>query len=418
MFVYVISKDGQPLMPTSRFGKVRRLLKSKQAKVIKRCPFTIQLLYEPETKIVQNLDCGQDTGSKYCGTAVYSNSRIYYQSQLELRDDIKRKMDDRRGYRRSRRNRKCRYRKARWLNRRSSIKRGRIPPSIESKISAQEREIEFVMSIIPINRVIIEVGQFDPHLMKNPALANEKVKHWGYQKGQLYGFDNMRAYVLSRDNYTCQCCKTKKGSLHIHHIVYRSNGGSDTSENLVVLCEKCHSKLHAGELKEFEAKLVGKKKGLLSHATQMNIVRSQLLQRHSDYIETYGYITKHNRQNLGLSKSHCVDACVIASQGQPFELNACTFYKKCVGNGTRVLSKFRKVPIAQTQGKINGFNRYDKVLVKNKEYFVYARSTTGNFIIEDIFGNRPDFGIKTLGSIACKWLKLVNIRRSVICVQT
>nr|WP_302510458.1 RRXRR domain-containing protein [uncultured Ruminococcus sp.] len=32
-------------MPTSRFGKVRRLLKDKKAKVIRRNPFTIKLLY-------------------------------------------------------------------------------------------------------------------------------------------------------------------------------------------------------------------------------------------------------------------------------------------------------------------------------------------------------------------------------------
>lgn len=42
--VYVLNKNGQPLMPTTRYGKVRRILNSKQAKVIKRCPFTIQLL--------------------------------------------------------------------------------------------------------------------------------------------------------------------------------------------------------------------------------------------------------------------------------------------------------------------------------------------------------------------------------------
>lgn len=55
MLVYVISKDGQPLMPTERFGKVRRLLKEKKAKVVRRCPFTIKLLYEPETCIVQEV---------------------------------------------------------------------------------------------------------------------------------------------------------------------------------------------------------------------------------------------------------------------------------------------------------------------------------------------------------------------------
>ena len=34
MLVYVINVNGQPLMPTNRCGKVRRLLKEKKAKVI------------------------------------------------------------------------------------------------------------------------------------------------------------------------------------------------------------------------------------------------------------------------------------------------------------------------------------------------------------------------------------------------
>ena len=69
MFVYVLNMNGQPLMPTKRFGKVRRLLRDKKAKVVKRCPFTIRLLYEPETKIVQDIVLGVDTGSKYVGVA-------------------------------------------------------------------------------------------------------------------------------------------------------------------------------------------------------------------------------------------------------------------------------------------------------------------------------------------------------------
>ncbi len=47
--VYVIAKDGTPLMPTERHGKVKWLLRKKKAKVESACPFTIRLLYEPET---------------------------------------------------------------------------------------------------------------------------------------------------------------------------------------------------------------------------------------------------------------------------------------------------------------------------------------------------------------------------------
>ena len=408
MFVYVISKDGQPLMPTSRFGKVRRLLKSKQAKVIKRCPFTIKLLYETETQVLQNCTLGVDTGSACVGTAVYSDGRILHASQVEIRNNIKSKMDDRRGHRRNRRFRYTRYRKPRFLNRKNSIRKDRFNPTMTSKYQSHIREIEFIKSIIPINQLVLETGTFDTHLLKNPNLANPKIRHWGYQKGTLYGYDNIKAYILTRDNYICQCCKTKKGTLHVHHIVYRSQGGSDDTSNLVTLCENCHKKLHKGELKEFETKLRGTRRGQLKHATQMNSIRIQLLKHYSDAIETFGYITKANRQSLGLDKDHYIDACVIASCGKPFNIKSKTYYKKVVGNGTRILSKFRKVPIQLDRGKIRGFGRYDKVKYKDKEYFIYARSKTGNFCVVDIFGNKPDFGIRTLGSVNPKYLTKIS----------
>lgn len=179
--VYVISKDGQPLMPTKRSGKVYRLLKNKQAKVVRCCPFTIQLLYEPETTVVQEVVLGQDTGSKNIGTACISNGEVVYQSQVELRTDIKSKMDSRRQSRRFRRNRKTRYRKARFLNRKNSTKLNRLPPSVKHKVQAHIDEIEFCKKILPISKVVLEVSQFDTHLMKNPSLISDKVKHWGYK---------------------------------------------------------------------------------------------------------------------------------------------------------------------------------------------------------------------------------------------
>ena len=122
MYVYVLSKDKKPLMPTNRLGKVRRMLRDKQAKVIKRCPFTIQLLYTPKTNVVQDCTLGIDTGSKFIGTSVYSEGKVLYISQIQIRDDIKSKMDSRRQSRRFRRNRKTRYRKPRFLNRKNSTK--------------------------------------------------------------------------------------------------------------------------------------------------------------------------------------------------------------------------------------------------------------------------------------------------------
>lgn len=405
--VYIISKDGQPLMPTTRYGKVRRLLKNKQAKVINRCPFTIKLLYET-TNFVQETNLGVDTGSKHVGFAVHSNDKILYQSQLELRDDIKSKMDDRRGHRRFRRQRKTRYRKPRFLNRKNSTKLNRIPPSIKSKINSHIKEIEYIKSILPVTNLILEVAQFDTHLLKNPMLSNEKIKHWGYQKGTLYGFANMKAYVLNRDKYTCQHCKTKNGTLHVHHIIYRSNGGSDEETNLITLCESCHKKLHKGELASFESKLVGKRKPNLRYATQMSMVRSQLLKYYVNAIETYGYITKENRQNLGLPKDHYIDACVIASQGNKFKPNSEIFYKKVVGRGSRVLAKFRKIPIQLRRGRICGFRQYDKVKYLGKIYFIKGRRSAGTCALMDIFNNPVYFNHMPKG---WKIPKLANCKR-------
>ena len=408
MVVYVLDVNGNPMMPTSRFGKVRRLLKDKKAKVIRRNPFTIKLLYKTETHVVQSCVLGIDTGSAHVGTAVYSKGKILYISQVNIRNDIKSKMDDRRGYRRSRRFRHTRYRKPRFLNRKNSIRKDRFSPTMISKYQSHIREIDFIKSILPISQLVLETGTFDTHLLKNPSLANPKIRHWGYQKGTNYGFENTKAMVLNRDNYTCQYCKTKKGTLHVHHIIYRSKGGSDEIENLTTLCEYCHKNLHSGKLKDFESKLDGKRKGQLKHATQMNSIRIQLLKHYPDAIETFGYITKANRQALSLSKDHYIDACVIASCGKPFNIKSKTYYKRVVGNGTRILAKFRKVPIHLDRGKIRGFRRYDKVKYKGKEYFIYARSKTGNFCVTDIFGNKPDFGIKTLGSVNPKYLNKID----------
>ena len=131
--VYVIGQNGQPLMPTNRHGKVKHLLKSGKAKVVKRCPFTIKLLYS-NTNYTQNLTLGVDTGSGTIGTAVTKdNGEVVYMSKVIVRNDITDKMIQRVKYRRNRRNRKTRYRKPRFLNRRNSIKTNRFSPTMVSK---------------------------------------------------------------------------------------------------------------------------------------------------------------------------------------------------------------------------------------------------------------------------------------------
>lgn len=395
--VYVLNKNGQPLMPTNRHGKVKHLLEQGKAKVVKRCPFTIKLLYD-NTNHTQNLTLGIDTGSGTLGAAVGDdNGNIIYMSKVVVRNDIADKMAQRAKYRENRRNRKTRYRKARWLNRKNSIKSDRFSPTMVSKLHSHIKEIEFIKSILPITTLVLETSQFDTHLMKNPSLANPKIKHWGYQKGINYGFENTRAMVLNRDNYTCQYCKGKHkdSKLEVHHIVYRSQGGSDEESNLITLCYTCHKDLHEGKI---TPKFSGKKKGTLRYATQMNSIRCQLLKIYPDAIETYGYVTKANRLSIGIPKDHHLDACVIASGLNPITIKTNLLYlKKSVSKGDYQQSKGIRSEQPITTGKICGFRKFDKVKYFGKEYFIKGRMSTGYAILMDIDGNKIDFSTMPKG---------------------
>ena len=311
-------------------------------------------------------------------------------------------------YRRNRRHRKTRYRPARWLNRENSIKKDRFSPTMTSKVNSHIKEIEFVKSILPIKDIILETATFDPHLMKNPMLYNEKYRHWGYQQGPNYGFENTKAKVLNRDNYTCQCCKGKKkdSKLEVHHIVYRSNNGSNEEDNLITLCHTCHKDLHSGNI---NPELSGKVKGNLKYATQMNSIRKQLFRLYPNAIETFGYVTKANRLYLGLEKEHYYDACVIANKGKNIFFKANIVYvKKSVSKGDYQQTKGIRSERHINTGKIGGFRKFDKVKYFGNEYFIKGRMSSGYCILMDIRGNKIEFKDAPKGT---KTAKLNNCKR-------
>lgn len=405
--VYVISQDGKPLMPCSN-PVARLLLKQGKAKVKSREPFTIKLTYET-TGYTQNLTLGVDTGSRTIGTAVSKdNGDIIYMSEVIVRNDIPGKMTRRARYRRNRRNRKTRYRKARWLNRKNSIKSDRFSHTMISKIHNHVKEIEYIKSIMPITTMVFETGQFDMHLMKNPSLANPKVRPWGYQKGANYGFENTKAMVLNRDDYTCQYCKGKHkdSKLEVHHIIFRSQGGSDKESNLITLCHTCHKNLHSGKI---SLKLSGKVKGNLKYATQMNSIRKQLFRLYPDAIETFGYVTKANRLRLGIDKEHYYDACTIATQGNVFTVKSNLYKKKCVPDGDFQKTKGVRSEQPIVTDKICGFRKFDKVRYFGNNYFIKGRISKGGYaILMDIDGNKIDFSTMPRGY---KTPKLSNCKR-------
>ena len=283
------------------------------------------------------------------------------------------------------------------------------------KVQAHIDEIEFCKKILPISDLILEVSQFDTALMKNPSLMNEKVRRWGYQQGFNYGYSSRREAILHRDNYTCQCCGKKNCRLEVHHIKFKSNGGTDDEENLITLCKECHKGVHAGTV---ELNKKPKKSKNLKHATHMSIIRSRLLREYPNAIETFGFVTNENRNHLKLEKDHYIDACVIASGGLEFKELDVIYKKRRVSVQDRILTKGVRDEIKLPTGKIHGFKRYDKVEYFGEVCFVKGRRSNGLFVLMDVNNNSIDF--RDVGGNkepSYKYIERLNTRRSVLCIK-
>ena len=390
MVVYVMNKNGQPLMPTTRFGKVRRLLNKNLAKVIKRCPFTIQLLYEA-TDFVQPITLGVDAGSKTVGTSATTEDRELYASEVELRNDIVGNLSSRREYRRGRRYRKTRYRKARFKNRKASKPSCWLSPSTRNKIDTHLTVIDKITKILPISEIRVEVASFDIQKIKNP-----EIKGTEYQEGVQLDFWNVREYVLWRDNHTCKCCKgkSKDNRLNVHHIESRKTGGN-APNNLVTLCETCHNNYHQGKTKL--PKTI--KRGIsFKDAAFMSTMRWAFYNKVKEIYEsknipvylTYGYITKNTRIKNNLPKEHCVDAHCISGHPNAMLLDNYYFERKVRCHNRQIhkltINKGGYRKRNQADYEVYGFRLFDKVLFKNVECFIFGRRTTGRMDVRKLNG--------------------------------
>ncbi len=373
--VYVLNTNGQPLMPTNRYGKVRHLLEDGKAKVIKRCPFTIRLLYKG-TNYTQPISLGIDAGSKHIGVSATTEDKVLYEADVELRNDIVELLSTRRELRRARRNRKTRYRKARFNNRRRGD--GWLAPSIREKIDTHLTVIANVHKILPITKITVETAQFDIQKIKNPNIQGVE-----YQQGEQLNFWNVREYVLWRDNHTCQCCKGKSKDkiLNVHHIESRKTGG-DAPNNLVTLCEYCHHQYHLGNI---QLPKTIKRGASFKDASFMGIMRwafyNKLKEIYPNVHMTYGYITKNKRIEHGLPKERYIDARCISGNPLAKPLRY-VFYQKKVRCHNRQIHKstiqkggYRKRN--QAEYLVKGFRLFDKVLWNGIECFIFSRRTTG-----------------------------------------
>lgn len=404
---------GDPLMPCTQ-KKARILLKEGKAVIYKYDPFTIQLTYATgETK--QDCHIGIDTGSKHIGMAITSENKVLFKGEIELRQDVKSNIDTKHIYRRSRRNRKTRYRQPRFLNRKRSDKW--LPPSLQNRVDHTFHWIDTFCSLVSDPILHIEVGKFDTAKMINPEINGVD-----YQHGQTYGFFEERYFVFARDNYTCQCCgKSKDKILQTHHIIYRSNGGTDRVDNLITVCTDCHtSKNHqkGGILYKWQEQ--HKKVKQYKEPPFMNAIRKRIFARYPNAHTTYGSETTPHRKELGLEKTHYNDAITISGitniKEDPKEwLLIKQFRKKKRSLHETTARKGRKEPNCfQKRNSKNtpfyrGFYLNDKVKVFGHGQIGYITGfTSGGAYVKNVDGEYITIPNKSYKQVSIKYLKLLS----------
>ena len=342
MSVAVISRTGIKLMPTSEY-RARRLLKSGKAVKHSYNPFTIQLM-QRENGDVQPVEICVDTGYIHIGMSVKSEKHEYLSLQTDTLTDEKERHEAQKSYRRTRRNRK-RYRAPRFDNRRRNRKDKWLPPSLEHKKDIHVQQIKKVCDVMPVTDITMEMGSFDTQVLKAVEEGKPLPKGKDYQQGERYGIATLREAVFTRDGYTCQFCGRSvkdHAILHVHHIRYRSQGGTDRMRNLITICEKCHTPADhqpGGKLWNWKPDVKSFK-----GATYMTAVRWKLYREVKTTFPdktihiTYGVGTKERRRQLAIEKSHVNDAYVMG-RFQPLH-KAHPVYMQKKRRNNRCLEKF------------------------------------------------------------------------------
>ena len=360
---FVQDCNGKILSPTP-INNAWYLIRKQRAILTSKYPMVIQLKKKVKDGQLDEFILGVDDSSKHVGIAIVqkclTKNKVVFKGVVEQRQDVKHLMDVRRGYRRYHRNHK-RYRQARFNNRASSKRLGRLAPTIKQKKDAILRAINRLNKWCNIDKIILEDVQIDIR-----ALQDGKLYHNQYQKSNRLD-ENLRIATLMRDNYTCQECGKKDCMLEAHHIVPRRLKGSNSIGNLITLCDKCHDKTESKEelfINKYQDKINGKsvRFDCAQHVMQgKNYLRKEL-GNISELSLTIGSKTANKRINWDIKKTHSNDAIVIA--GLKVNQEQCDIKEW-------VIKPMRRQSKAKTQ-EIEGFRHRDLVKYSKKsgEYYI------------------------------------------------
>ena len=153
MYVAVVDKNQNPLMPTTH-ARARKWIKSRKATPFWRNGvFCVRLNIEPSNRYTQEIAVGIDTGSKKEGFTVKSESHTYRNVQVDAHHTVGKKVEKRRELRRGRRSRKCPNRKNR-MNRFAN--QARIPAGTRARWDWKLRILDWSSKLYPITHVCVE----------------------------------------------------------------------------------------------------------------------------------------------------------------------------------------------------------------------------------------------------------------------
>lgn len=313
MRVFVLDQNRKPLNPTHP-ARARKLLKTGRARVLKWYPFTI-ILDKSSAERTNKYRLKIDPGSKTTGLAIVQNNRVIWGAILAHRGhQIQDALTSRRQLRRSRRTRKTRYRKPRFLNRKRSD--SWLAPSLMSRVNNSLTWVQRLIGICPISSISQELVRFDTQKLQNPEISGTE-----YQQGELFGYE-VREYLLEKWGRKCAYCGVENVPLEVEHVQPLSKGGSDRVSNLTLACRPCNQAKGNQEIEQFLAKKPKLLKGILSQAKKplknaaaVNSTRWKLyeeLKKTGLPIEVgTGGLTKYNRTHKNLPKTHWLDAACV-----------------------------------------------------------------------------------------------------------
>ena len=398
--VLVIDKHKRPCNTISA-AYARILLFSKQAVIYKRFPFTIRLRNDNAVLKDRSYTVKLDPGSRTTGVAITDNQdQVVMLAEIEHRGHIiKKNLDSRRAIRRFRRQRKTRYREAKFQNR--TRPQGWLAPSVKSRADNVINFVKKYKKLLNVNKVMIENVSFDTAQMS----SDNYLIGIDYQQGNLYN-KNLRDFIFNKTKGRCSYCGEK--AEEIDHIVPRANGGTDSTLNLTPACRSCNEKKSNLSLKEF-GKLMNKDysqlepKKLPKDAAIVQSARNYMVKEITkivpDTTTHEAWITKYNRDQLGLSKQHYYDALSVGEI--PVKFNFLTdkiLQISAKGRGSRQMCRMDSYGFPRTSAKssksVKGFQTGDIV-----KAVVPTGSKQGEYLGRVAVRSRGFFDIKTKSNL-------------------